>query len=151
MYHNAGGGFNILTMPKLWTGIGTVAWDVSSYIHPIIAIIDKYMNLPKGCKLEDFILVGEENRRFWWGWGGWRHQCILSSVTTSLMLGSFSHNFMFMLCRRVLRRVSFVLQKLRVSIDLSCNQFMGMRHIIESTGATKKEKCLFCHQDKVQI
>ena len=58
-----------MTMPKLWTGIGTVAWDVSSYIHPIIAIIDKYMNLPKGCKLEDFILVGEGNRRFWRGGG----------------------------------------------------------------------------------
>ena len=91
-------------------------------------------------------------RRIWdCGGRGWRHQCILSFIVTSLLLISLPHGVKLMWWRRVLRIFYLISRKRRLVRGLPCNRFMAWRQRIESAGVMKKATCLFCHQDKMRI
>ena len=49
-------------MLQLQPIIGAIPWCMSRYIQPSGPIHKRYINLPKGHKLEGLILVGERNR-----------------------------------------------------------------------------------------
>ena len=83
--------------------------------------------------------------------GRWRqHQCILSSVETSLMLSFLIHGVTLVLCSRVLRRVLLVLRNNIPNRVISCKQLVTQRQIIKWTGAMNKSTCLFCHEEKYE-
>ena len=65
VYHSSGGKYKRVTMTQLLSGLDAVAWFMSSYIHPINPIQNKYKNHPKGHKLGGLVLVGGSNRNLW--------------------------------------------------------------------------------------
>ena len=85
------------------------------------------------------------------GGRGWKHQCILSSVETSLMLIYFPHGVMFMWLIRVLRSIFLITHNSQLARGLLCNQFVSRRQGIESVGTKNKVTWLFWHQGKLWI
>ena len=82
---------------------------------------------------------------------GWKYQRTLYSMEISLVFSSLPRGVTCMYWRRLLRSVLLIVQKLRLTRGLPCNQFVERRQRTKSTGATNKVTCLFCHQEKIRI